>query len=532
MKSPLVQRWLPVFLLLVSLFSPACQFANLTYGVNQIPDKAGEAAADLRVNPPSSRTLSATEMAPKAPPEEYSAGVAPSSNNGFVVRYHPEGGLYIGDLVSFEVLSPPDFQAEKQQVQVWLGDHQLGSALFGRFGIAGRSQATLLWVWDTQELSPGAYHLQFVIAPDGYRWTEEIILQPLASVPPPEPAVRWLSAETACCLVHYVSGTAAARDLELLLDAVEAQSEFASKKMGVELEQTIEVVLLPRVLGHGGFASDEIAISYLDRNYASNDLAQVLRHELLHILDGRLGGGYRPSLFVEGLAVYFSGGHYRQEPLLRRAAALPALGLYLPLTDLADNFYESQHEVGYLQGGALVQFMVEEWGEAAFFRFYRRLPPPGDLSPSQAIDRGLKKSFGISLGQLEMRFLAELRRQALIPDLLEDVRLTVDLYDTVRRYQQALDPSAYFLTAWLLNGQEMRQRQIVADYLRHPSTEENRRLETKLVQAGEYWRQGRYPEAFRLLAEVNRRLSIFERQETSPVVTVPETSQFYSPTHR
>ncbi len=135
-------------------------------------------------------------------------------------------------------------------------------------------------------------------------------------------------------------------------------------------------MLLPRLLGHGGFASREIAVSYLDRNYMAGDEATILHHEIIHILDSRLGGDLRPSALVEGLAVYLSGGHFKPEPILPRAAALlpaepgcvawsagstplppsaPAEGCgidgYIPLRRLIDNFYFEQHEIGYLEAG-------------------------------------------------------------------------------------------------------------------------------------------------------------------------------------
>src|SRR5512139_3831671 len=158
---------------------------------------------------------------------------------------------------------------------------------------------------------------------------------------------------------------------------VEQQAEDASQRMGVSVNESIPIVWLPRVLGHGGFATNEIAISYLDRNYIAGDEATILHHEIIHILDSRLGGELRPTAFVEGLAVYLSGGHFKPEPILPRAAALlpatpecvswnqapppaftpvPAkgcgIGAYIPLKTLLDNFYFEQHEIGYLEAAA------------------------------------------------------------------------------------------------------------------------------------------------------------------------------------
>jgi hypothetical protein len=165
------------------------------------------------------------------------------------------------------------------------------------------------------------------------------------------------------------------------------------------------------------------------------------------------------------------------------------LDWYLPLAPLTDNFYRSQHEIGYLQAGALVEFLIQTWGWEAFQDFYadfREFP-----SQSQALDDALRRNYSLGLEELEAQFVEILRSQPYDPGLLADVRLTVQYYDTVRRYQQALDPSAYFMTAWLLDTQKMREQGIVADYLRHPQTTINLILELVLANAGEAIAQGR-----------------------------------------
>ena len=63
----------------------------------------------------------------------------------FTVRLHPEDGLYVGDLVSFEVIAPPGADLDEQELAVQTGGQILGTTKFGPFGIGGRAQATLLW---------------------------------------------------------------------------------------------------------------------------------------------------------------------------------------------------------------------------------------------------------------------------------------------------------------------------------------------------------------------------------------------------
>jgi hypothetical protein len=528
-RSPLV-----FVILLLLLASLACQ--------TLLPGRAGPALPAASTAAVPAATLPPSPEAAQASPTAAPAATTPAATQAslgaenrqmaqspeklleageFTVRLHPEDGLYVGDLVSFEVIAPPGADLDEQELAVQTGGQILGTTKFGPFGIGGRAQATLLWAWDTGGLEPGTYPLVFEIQPSGLTWEQEVTLQHASAMPPPGQAAHWQTTTSDCCRVYTISGTAAARDLPDLLPLIDAQAEQAIAAFGLEFSEPIEIVLLPRVLGHGGFASGEIAVSYLDRNYANNDLAQVLHHEMVHILDRRLGGTYQPTIFLEGLAVYLSGGHYKREPLLRRAAALPELGLYLPLEGLVNDFYNSQHEIGYLQAGALVQFIVDEWGWQAFDTFYRSIPQPQDGDEAGAVDQALQANFGLSLGQLEARFLAELHRQTLNPDLEDDVRLTVRLYDTVRRYQQALDPSAYFLTAWLLSGPEMRSRDVVADYLRHPNSKENQALEALFVAAGDALKAGRYPEAQRLLAAAERTLDALEAGVSQPFSADP-----------
>ena len=430
-----------------------------------------------------------------------------TETDSFQVHLHPEGALYVGDQVSFEVLAPKELDTQGMTVTLNILEPvatPLGQAVFGGYGIAGRDQATLYWVWDTSAYDAGVYNLTYAIQPLGLAFTETVSLQPASQVPPPEPQARWASTTTECCTLHYITGTAAERDLDKLAALVDEQAEQVSQKLGAEFDEQISIVMLSRVLGHGGFASQEISVSYLDRNYAGSSTQIVLHHEMVHALDSQMGGELRPTLLVEGLAVYLSGGHFKPEPLMPRAAALLEMDGYLPLAELADAFYPSQHETGYLEAGALVEFMVETWGWPAFSDFYRTIrPAPGGGSQSQAMDTQLRASFGLSFAELEERFIQALQSETVSEEHRQDVRLTVQYYDLVRLYQQALDPSAYFMTAWLPDSQQMRQQGIVADYLRHPTAVENLALEALLLAADSDLRSGNYTQAEQHLAAVD-----------------------------
>jgi hypothetical protein len=396
----------------------------------------------------------------------------------------------VGDQVSFEVISPPGLDVKDANLQVQVDSPagpMLGPVNFAAWGIQGRYEATMIWAWNTQNLSPGQHTLSFNVQPQGYAWTEQVTLQPSSDIPQDQATAHWVSTQTHCCTVFYVTNTASERDLPTLATMVDEQAQDVIEKMGSNFTEPITITVLPRLLGHGGFTSTEISVSYLDRNYASNSWALVVHHEMIHAIDGQLGGDFRPTIFVEGLAVYMTGGHYKLEPLMPRAATLldGYLNWYIPLKTLADDFYASQHEIGYLEGASLIEHMVKTYGQDAFFSFYRDIHSHQGESQSDAIDAALKVHFNISFSQLEQDFLAALGKEADTSAWVDDVRLTVNYYDTMRRYQQLLDPSAYFRTAWLLDNKTMRERGIVADYLRHPHTPINLALETLLITAGQ-----------------------------------------------
>jgi hypothetical protein len=486
-------------------------------------------------------------------------GASTPTETVFEVRFHPDGPLYQGDRVSMEVIPTQDaklFSLKDHLLRVSEEETGkiLGEAAFERFGIGGRQQATLTWVWDTTGLAPGEHELVFSLEiadadktdeqdAGGHKvrpyWTETVILLPFSQVPYPEPQARWETVTSDCCIYHFITGSEAARDLEELIEAAEQRAQDVRQQLKTDFEKKVAITFLPRVLGHGGFAGEEISISYLDRNYAGGSLERVLHHEMVHILDSRIGGELRPSLFVEGFAVYLSGGHFKVEPLLERAAALltPAqdcvdasqvlagqatptrdapvcrLDRYYPLRQLMDNFYFSQHEIGYLQAGALVEYMVNRWGWEAFDAFYRDIQPikqdeggAQSSRPSDSVDLALQAHFNLTLEDLEENFKAKLLEVALTAQWVEDVRLVVAFYDTVRRYQQALDPSAYFLYAWLPGNRAMREAGIVADYLRRPVSTEHITIESILVQADVALQQGQYLEVQRLLDTVNQQL--------------------------
>lgn len=436
------------------------------------------------------------------------AGACAPQEPTWRVITHPDGPLYVGDRVSFEVL-PPDEEAYRgQTVTLSFGEQVLGSATFVPSGIGRRVEATFWWVWDTRSLKPGRYALTFRLQ-DGTTWVERVRLHPAGRVPPPEPA-SWQERGTACCRLYYISGTDAAREIDFLAEVADAQAYAVQAALNAPPTERISIYFIPRLIGHGGFAWNALYLSYLQENYAPNDIATVLHHEFVHAYDNRLGGACRLSIFQEGLATLLTGGHYKPEPLLLRAAALLDLGWYLPLEDLVNDFYHQQHEIGYLQAAALVEYLRTRYGVEHFDRFYRTMECASGQTPADVLDAHLRRAFGFSLPELEADFRAYLDAQPRDPQARLDLETTVRYMDTLRRYQRLLDPSAYFLTAWFPDGEQMRQLGIVADFTRRPQALSNRFLEGQLIQARQAWFAGDYETANRLLERINRLLDWLE----------------------
>ena len=122
------------------------------------------------------------------------------------------------------------------------------------------------------------------------------------------------------------------------------------------------------------------------------------------------------------------------------------------------------------------------------------------------LDAALQAQYGQGLSALEAAWLAYLQALPADPAQVDDLRQTIRRYDTLRRYQQLDDPSAYFLTAWLPDGTEARGRGLFADFIRHPDGPDNIALEVMLVAAGQAQNAGDYHGAARLLDGVNAAL--------------------------
>ncbi len=435
--------------------------------------------------------------------------------SAITILYHPDGGLVVGDQVSFEFFARAGIPGNGARIRVErIGSpgQTLGDATFGGDGYGGL-HAVLLWAWNTQGLAPGDYSLQFTLTPGSVTWRETVQL----GAAPAGDSPTWLQRETQCCILHAISGTAAARDMDQLARLVDERAYQVASLLGADLEQLIaapasggklDINLIPRVLGQGGFTSSEVTVTYSDDSYIGSDAAIIIQHELTHRIDAMLGGDLRPLILEEGLAVYLTGGHYKIEPVMLQAAYLLRDSGYVPLSILVVDFYSHQHETGYLEAAALVGMMISTWGQDGFNQFYRDIHPSSGGNDADAIDQAMRKHFGLSIQQMDDRLQQWLFSQPVLPDMRQDLRVMVDYFDLIRLYQEVDDPSADFRWAWLPDPRQMRSKGIVADFLRGPNAMINQLVEALLRSAGQSWRAGQYEQAWLELGQMRRAIQL------------------------
>jgi hypothetical protein len=210
----------------------------------------------------------------------------------------------------------------------------------------------------------------------------------------------------------------------------------------------MSIYLIPRIFWQGGAAySGKVQlISYLDRNYTAIETWSYFAHEGTHalaqdLLQPKEDGGGPDGVLVEGLAVWASDGHYRQEPIDSWAAVVADSTDYIPLAELrAGPFYEFQHETSYLEGASFVKFLVKEYTLDKFKELY------GLATGEPNHDEELaKRLYGKGYATLEANWLAYLDSLSPTPEQADSWPLKVRAFDLMRRYQTDLDPDARIL---------------------------------------------------------------------------------------
>jgi hypothetical protein len=258
--------------------------------------------------------------------------------------------------------------------------------------------------------------------------------------------------ETDCCIFHYISDTAAARDIDFIAEHFQKGAEDFSTITGSQIDPKLNVYIIDRLWGNGGFGgSGELLISYTDRYYGptlnGTGLEILARHEFTHAADIGMASmpGDGVNFNFEGLAVYVAGGHYKKEPLAERGAALYDLGYYVPVGE-----YIPQHELAYLYPAAMLTYITETYGQEKMWKFLAADDNPGDGQPG-SLEAGIRSTFGVSPQDFDHGFQAWLEGHE-PGEQLVDLRLTVELQDLRRQYQDTYAPSPKFLLAELPNA--------------------------------------------------------------------------------
>ncbi len=271
--------------------------------------------------------------------------------------------------------------------------------------------------------------------------TQRIVVRPAAGRPRQEVETRWAVERALCCNVTYLVGSAAERDLDEVVELIDESARQAEEHFGLELPR-VDFVLIDRLWGNGGYAGDEVVVSYLDRDYSpgrGSTFRQTVLHELAHAITDQIEHA-TPWPLLEGTAVQFAGGHFKPEPLGPRARALDERGELPPLVELFTSFREMQHESRYVAAGALVDYLVETYG---FPKFVDLFDSNFDLAGSEWLDAAVRQALGIDLMALQAGFTDWLAGQD--PSTQSrDLALTIALQEARRAFQGAYDPYPSF----------------------------------------------------------------------------------------
>ncbi len=458
---------------------------------------------------------SPTTEPPTAAPSRASEAPAELSLVASNVVLYPVPTIYAGDKVTFQVLPgvPESIEVTSVGVDISVDGQPLSTGALTRRNWNGQAEGVFEWAWDTTN-APGDHIVRVELdAQDAIQAGDEdpgnnvvefpVTVMAAAARPDSEAEAAWVETEIGCCIIHVVSGTAAERDLPELSEALESAVLEASNRLSERPNKKLNVYFIDRVLGQGGFAGSDMVVSYVDRRYAGGGLRELLVHEAVHVIDQQFAP-QRISFLAEGLAVWSSGGHYKAEELNNRSAALLALGKYIPLAELVNDFYPVQHEIGYLQAAGFVTYLIEQGGWSTFRAFYSDVTSEDGETLAGALDANLQRYYGKTLAQIETEWMAYLTSLPADPAAVSDLATTIRYYDVMRRYQQAYDPTAYFLNAWLPHPTAVREQGNPADLSRSPATELNITLELMLHTADVALRAGDYQRANVLLDSVAR----------------------------
>jgi hypothetical protein len=358
------------------------------------------------------------------------------------VRAFPGPEHYAGDILTFGIQAPPSFD-ESNPIYMALDDRKPTQALetfwFGEVIVPSALDTTTL---------VGHHTIQFTTKNSDLNETYSFDVLPADQRPVNEMRADWLIKEIDCCIFHYLSDTAAARDIDFISEHFQQGADAYEAIMKTEIDSKMEIHIIDRIFRNGGFGGHgNIVISYTDRYYGptvgGEGLETLARHEFSHAASiSPENSAGTVDFNYEGLAVYVAGGHYKPEPLAQRGAALSDLGFSVPVNELIP-----QHELSYLHAALILTYIVDTYGEEKLWTFLSadQNRSDGQLLP---VEDAIRLTFEISLEEFDHGFQAWLESND-PGKQLDDLRLTVALQDARREYQDRYSPDPLFLTSEL-----------------------------------------------------------------------------------
>ena len=138
----------------------------------------------------------------------------------------------------------------------------------------------------------------------------------------------------------------------------------------------------------------------------NRSLRQIIIHEVVHILVGRLAGNaHVPRWLNEGIATYFAGETgYAEGKELSRAQLTKQL-IPLDNIDAVLSFKTLKAHLAYQQAYLAVVYIAERYGESALPELLRALREKGEIHAA------FRATFGLSLEQFETEWRAYLKQK-------------------------------------------------------------------------------------------------------------------------
>jgi hypothetical protein len=355
------------------------------------------------------------------------------------MRAYPGPEHYAGDILTIEIMTDPASAPSDTQAKLTLDNNE-------PFEISGHwlfDRLVLPLALDTSGLTGGhSLRIEAGAALIDQVYTFEVL--PNNQRPSEESQAAWQNRAIACCILHFISGTAAARDIDLLAEHFQQAAETLTAATGRNIPRPLEVYFVDHMWGNGAFGGNgELVTAYTDRYYGPTvDMSgweTLARHEFTHAL-GLDHGDDGFVIYNEGLAVLLAGGHFKPEPLAERGAALYALGYSVPVGQLP-----GQHELNYLFGASVMTYIQETYGFEGLWKFVNAADVP-NINESSVLNEATQATFSVSLLEFQQGF--EVWLQSHDPgSQLDDLRLTVELQDLRRQYQETYAPPPQFIAA-------------------------------------------------------------------------------------